>query len=109
VNATFVPIVVMRWSMELTKINPKIVGPRGGYNAAPLHMMPVITGIGNQTMKIRIPFAWSAAAVTLFIHAVVSLVCCVSKCGWIWYGSFVLSVGGFMYSVQMWNYTADTK
>jgi len=60
-------------------------------------------------MKFRTPFIWSAFAVTLFIHAVVSLMVCANRGGWIWYASFLSAVGGFMYTVQMWNYTADTK
>lgn len=57
-------------------------------------------------MKSNIAFVWSTLSVMLFLHAVVSLGCCINQAGWHWYASLLLSVGAFFYFVQMWNSAA---
>ncbi len=60
-------------------------------------------------MRVRIPFLYSSIAVVMFINAVMSLGCCVNRMGWGWYPALLISIFGFMFTVQMWNYTADQK
>jgi hypothetical protein len=65
--------------------------------------------LGVQIMRVRVPFLYSSLAVVLFLNSIMSLGCCVNRMGWGWYPTLLISIFGFMFTVQMWNYTADQK
>lgn len=112
-SAVYATNAGMRWSMALRKINPKLLTP--GAVRRPLHpvsLKPVPIGghlLGVQIMRVRTPFLYSSLAVVLFLNSIMSLGCCVNRMGWGWYPTLLISIFGFMFTVQMWNYTADQK